>query len=116
VPADFSSLHLVIDCANGAAVARRPRPLRRHRRALTMLHDQPDGFNINEDCGSTHVEDLVAHVLALGADLGLAFDGDADRLISVDSTGTVRDGDDLMILFAGLVERDASAGDWSSRR
>jgi phosphoglucosamine mutase len=67
---------------------------------VTTLHDDPDGHNINEHCGSTHPDSLVAAVLAFGADLGLAFDGDADRLIAVDAKGQVRDGDDLMVLFA----------------
>jgi len=100
VPTDLSSLHIVIDCANGAASHVARELFATTGAKLTMLHDRPDGLNINEECGSTHPDDLVAHVLALGADLGLAFDGDADRLISVDATGTVRDGDDLMILFA----------------
>jgi phosphoglucosamine mutase len=65
-----------------------------------MIHDQPNGRNINENCGSTCVGDLVAAVKELGADLGLALDGDADRLIAVDHEGVVRDGDDMMVLFA----------------
>ena len=111
VPSDLSALHLVIDCANGAA-SHVARELFGHTGAtLTMLHDQPDGRNINENCGSTHIEDLVAHVLELHADLGLAFDGDADRLIAVDAAGHVRDGDDLMILFAlDFFERNALGG------
>ncbi len=100
VPSDLSGLHLVIDCANGAASHVAHELFGATGATLTMLHDQPDGHNINENCGSTHPEDLIARVLEEGADLGLAFDGDADRLISVDSTGTVRDGDDLMTLFA----------------
>ncbi|MGC1419243.1 MAG: hypothetical protein WA786_03875 [Acidimicrobiales bacterium] len=100
VPSDLSVLHLVIDCANGAASHVARELFGATGATLTMLHDQPDGHNINENCGSTHPEDLIAKVLEVGADLGLAFDGDADRLISVDSSGTVRDGDDLMTLFA----------------
>jgi phosphoglucosamine mutase len=111
VPTDLSSLHLVIDCANGAASHVAHELFAATGAKLTMLHDQPDGHNINEGCGSTHPADLVEHVLALGADLGLAFDGDADRLISVDATGTVRDGDDLMTLFAlDLASRDQLGG------
>ena len=111
VPSDLSGLHLVIDCANGAASHVARDLFAATGAQLTMLHDQPDGFNINEGCGSTHPQDLVAHVRALGADLGLAFDGDADRLISVDSTGTVRDGDDLMILFTkDLLRRERLGG------
>jgi phosphoglucosamine mutase len=99
-PADLSSLSLVVDCANGAAshVARELFASTGAR--FLTIHDQPDGRNINEGAGSTHVESLVEAVRVAGADLGLAFDGDADRLIAVDSEGTVRDGDDLMVLFA----------------
>lgn len=99
-PADLSSLSIVVDCANGAAshVAHELFALTGAR--VTMIHDQPDGRNINVDSGSTHVESLVEAVRAAGANLGLAFDGDADRLIAVDAEGTIRDGDDLMVLFA----------------
>jgi phosphoglucosamine mutase len=99
-PADLSSLSIVVDCANGAASHVAHELYESTGAALTFLHDQPDGRNINEGSGSTHVESLVAAVREANADLGLAFDGDADRLIAVDSEGTVRDGDDLMVLFA----------------
>jgi phosphoglucosamine mutase len=111
VPSDLSSLHIVIDCANGAASHVAYELFVTTGAELTMLHNSPSGRNINEMCGSTHPEDLVARVLELGADLGLAFDGDADRLISVDATGTVRDGDDLMTLFAlDFASRDELGG------
>ena len=111
VPGDFSSLHVVLDCANGAASALAPALLRASGARVSVIHDTPNGTNINEHCGSTHVEDLVASVRELGADVGLAFDGDADRLIAVDATGTVRDGDDLMVLFAlDLASRRALGG------
>ncbi len=100
VPADFSSLHIVLDCANGASSHVAHELFESTGARITTIHDQPSGRNINESCGSTHPEDLVAQVKSLGADLGLAFDGDADRLIAVDANGQVRDGDDLMILFA----------------
>ena len=106
VPGDFSSLHLVLDCANGAASHVAHELYEATGARVTIIHDRPDGRNINEDCGSTHVESLVAMVREHGADLGLAFDGDADRLIAVDAEGRVRDGDDLMVLFAlDLAER-----------
>ncbi len=108
VPGDFSSLHLVLDCANGAASHVAHELFEATGARVTIIHDRPDGRNINEDCGSTHVEGLVAMVREHGADLGLAFDGDADRLIAVDAEGRVRDGDDLMVLFAlDLAERTA---------
>ncbi len=100
VPGDFSALHVVLDCANGAASRVGPALLAATGARVSVIHDTPDGRNINDHCGSTDVADLVAAVRDLGADLGLAFDGDADRLIAVDATGAVRDGDDLMVLFA----------------
>jgi phosphoglucosamine mutase len=99
-PADLSALSIVVDCANGAASHVAHELYESTGAALTFLHDQPNGRNINEGSGSTHVESLVLAVRETNADLGLAFDGDADRLIAVDSEGTVRDGDDLMVLFA----------------
>ena len=111
VPGDISSLHVVLDCANGAASHVAHELFEGTGARITTIHDRPNGRNINEGCGSTHVEDLVAHVVALGADLGLAFDGDADRLIAVDANGQVRDGDDLMILFAlDFFERNTLGG------
>jgi phosphoglucosamine mutase len=100
VPGDISPLTIVLDCANGAASHVAHELFEGTGARITTIHDQPDGRNINERCGSTNVNDLVAAVLELGADLGLAFDGDADRMISVDSKGNVRDGDDLMVVFA----------------
>jgi len=99
-PTDLSSLSIVVDCANGAASHVAHELFVATGAKLLMIHDSPDGRNINEASGSTHVESLIAQVLSSGADLGLALDGDADRLIAVDAEGTVRDGDDLMVLFA----------------
>ena len=89
-------LVVVCDCANGAASAIAPSVLARVGVELHVLHASPTGTNINEDCGSTHPEDLMAEVLAARpADIGLCFDGDADRLIAVDGLGRVVDGDAL---------------------
>jgi phosphoglucosamine mutase len=99
-PANLSALSIVVDCANGAASHVAHELYESTGATLAFLHDRPDGRNINEGAGSTHVESLVSAVRDAHADLGLAFDGDADRLIAVDSEGTVRDGDDLMVLFA----------------
>jgi phosphoglucosamine mutase len=99
-PVNLSALSIVVDCANGAASHVAHELYESTGAALAFLHDLPDGRNINVDSGSTHVQSLVAAVREAHADLGLAFDGDADRLIAVDSEGTVRDGDDLMVLFA----------------
>ena len=87
MPADFSSLHIVLDCANGAASHVAHEIFESTGARITTIHDQPNGRNINQDSGSTHVEELAQRVLELGADLGLAFDGDADRLIAVDAGG-----------------------------
>ncbi|MHB1210219.1 MAG: phosphohexomutase domain-containing protein [Acidimicrobiales bacterium] len=100
VPGNISSLRLVLDCANGAASHVAHELFEGTGANVTTLHDHPNGKNINDHCGSTDVTDLRAKVLELGADLGLAFDGDADRLIAVDHEGHVRDGDDMMVLFA----------------
>ena len=100
VPGDVAALHVVLDCANGAASHLAEELFRAAGAEVSVLHNTPDGHNINEHCGSTHPDSLVAEVRRLNADLGLAFDGDADRLIAVDATGAVRDGDDLMVLFA----------------
>jgi phosphoglucosamine mutase len=97
---DLSGLHLVIDCANGAASALAPGLFESLGATVEVLNAAPNGRNINERCGSTHPEALAERVHHSHADLGLAFDGDADRLIAVDGHGNVRDGDDLMILFA----------------
>ncbi|MGD0692087.1 MAG: phosphoglucosamine mutase [Acidimicrobiales bacterium] len=111
VPADFSSLHIVLDCANGAASHVAHEIFESTGARITTIHDEPNGRNINVDSGSTHVDALKALVLELHADLGLAFDGDADRLIAVDAGGQVRDGDDLMILFArDFFERNVLGG------
>jgi phosphoglucosamine mutase len=75
------------------------------------MHDRPDGRNINAECGSTHPTSLAERVPAIHADLGLAFDGDADRLIAIDGHGNIRNGDDLMVLFAiDLEERHELGG------
>ncbi len=96
----LEGMRLVVDCANGAAFAAGPDALRRCGASVEVLSDTPDGANINDMCGSTHPEKLSTKVLELGADLGLAFDGDADRLVAVDHTGEVRTGDELLAVFA----------------
>lgn len=93
-------LRVVIDCANGAQSFLAPTVLSALGVELEVLHSSPDGRNINDGCGSTHPEDLQRRVVASGAQVGLAFDGDADRLLAVDETGAVVDGDHLLALFA----------------
>ncbi|HUA95285.1 MAG TPA: phosphoglucosamine mutase [Acidimicrobiales bacterium] len=96
----LDGLRVVLDCANGAATAVAPATFEEAGAEVTAIACAPDGTNINHQCGSTHPEALAAAVVSHGADLGLAFDGDADRLVAVDHTGTVADGDTLLALFA----------------
>lgn len=91
---------IVVDCANGAAYQVAPRILRELGAAVLAISNQPDGININKRCGSTHPEALMDAVIATGADLGLAFDGDADRVLAVDSSGRLVDGDQIMVICA----------------
>jgi phosphoglucosamine mutase len=96
----LEGVRIVVDCANGAASAFAPGVLADLGATVTSLFDHPDGTNINERCGSTDPSELASAVTASGADLGLALDGDADRVIAVDHTGNVVDGDVLLALFA----------------
>jgi phosphoglucosamine mutase len=96
----LDGLHVVLDCANGAASTVAPAVFESLGARVEVVFDQPDGVNINDGCGSTHPEALSSVVLERGASLGLAFDGDADRLVAVDHRGAVADGDTLLALFA----------------
>jgi len=91
---------VVVDCANGAATSAAPRVLRALGATVEVLHDEPDGTNINAGCGSTHPEDLRRAVVQQGADVGLAFDGDADRVLAIDATGRLIDGDQIIGICA----------------
>ena len=93
-------LRVVIDCANGAASEIAPEVLGRLNLNVTTIHNSPDGLNINRDCGSTHLPVLAASVVEHGADVGFAFDGDADRVLAVDAAGRHLDGDQLMAMLA----------------
>lgn len=108
----LQGLRVALDCANGAAHRVAPAVLRRLGAELIVLGDAPDGTNINDGCGSTSPECLAAAVVAGQADLGLALDGDADRLVAVDHLGRVVTGDHLLALFAAdLRSRGELAGD-----
>ena len=98
--APLAGLRVVVDCANGAASEIAPRVLERAGAQVIAIHDQPDGWNINDACGSTHLEDLIAEVLRTGADAGVAHDGDADRCLAVDAHGSVVDGDHILAILA----------------
>ena len=99
-PGALSTLSVVVDCANGAASQVAPEVLRRLGASVEVIGDRPDGTNINDGCGSTAPGDLQREVLARGADCGLAFDGDADRVLAVDHRGDLVDGDQLIAVCA----------------
>ena len=101
----LDKLHVVVDGANGAASDASPRVLRELGATVSVIHTEPDGCNINDGCGSTHMADLAAAVQELGADVGIAHDGDADRCLAVDATGNLVDGDQIMAVLA-LAMRD----------
>jgi phosphoglucosamine mutase len=108
---DFAGLRLVIDCAHGATYKVAPNVFRELGAQVTVLSAQPNGLNINENCGSTHMESLQAAVMAEKADLGIGFDGDGDRVLMVDHTGAIVDGDDLLFIIArDLQERGRLQG------
>ncbi len=96
----LAGLKVVIDCAHGASSGVAPRVLARLGATVTVLHADPDGTNINDGCGSNHPETLQAAVVARGADAGLAFDGDADRVVMVDADGELVDGDQILAVLA----------------
>ncbi|GAA1759105.1 MULTISPECIES: phosphoglucosamine mutase [Streptomonospora] len=100
VPHGLDGLRVVVDCAKGAASAVSPEALRRAGADVVTLHDDPDGLNINHECGSTHLDDLRAAVVGHGADAGIAHDGDADRCLAVAADGSVVDGDQIMGILA----------------
>jgi phosphoglucosamine mutase len=97
---DLGGMRIAMDCANGATYQLGPLVLRELGARVEAIGVSPNGTNINDGVGSTHPESLVAHVAATGADLGIAFDGDGDRVLFVDSDGAVCDGDDLLYVLA----------------
>ena len=99
----FDGMKIVLDCANGAAYKAMPTVLERLGAELILLGDKPNGININDYCGSTHMENLRLQVLKSGAAIGIAHDGDADRCLCIDERGDVIDGDHIMIICAKLM-------------
>ena len=97
---DLGGMHVVVDCANGATYQLGPLVLRELGALVDAIGVEPNGLNINDGVGSTHPESLSARVRETGADLGIAFDGDGDRVLFVDADGVVRDGDDLLYVLA----------------
>lgn len=105
VPVDLSGMRIVIDCAEGASYQTSVQTLTQLGADLIPLHTDPDGTNINSNCGSTHMGELQARVVYEKADLGLAFDGDADRLLAVDEHGNIVDGDKLLAICGNYMKK-----------
>jgi len=99
-PNSLDGVHVVVDCAHGAASAVAAQAYRRAGAEVVVLHAQPDGLNINDGCGSAHLDRLREAVLAQRAAIGIAHDGDADRCLAVDAAGEVVDGDQIMAILA----------------
>jgi len=97
---DLSGMRIVVDCAHGATYHVAPSVFTELGATVTTIGDEPDGFNINDGCGSTHPEALQREVLESGADLGIALDGDGDRVLMVDHKGELVDGDELLYVIA----------------
>lgn len=100
IDARFDGKYLAIDCANGSSSATAQKLFEKLGAKVDMLSAEPDGTNINDNCGSTHMENLMAYVREHGCDAGLAFDGDADRCLAVDEKGNLVDGDKLIAIAA----------------
>jgi phosphoglucosamine mutase len=112
-PSRLEGLRVVVDCAHGAAYRAAPEALRRLGADVIAVCAEPDGLNINHNCGSTYMDVVAAEVVAAGADLGIAHDGDADRCLAVDATGQMVDGDQILAILAlamrsqGALRRDS---------
>ena len=110
-PLDLSGLQVMLDCANGATFRAAPAIFERLGATVETIGTEPDGRNINEGCGSTHLEHLASAVAASEATIGFAFDGDGDRVLAVDGSGRSHDGDELIALIArGMAARGELPG------
>lgn len=104
VPVDLSGLKIVIDCAEGASSYTSVKTLRDLGADLIAIHTEPDGTNINANCGSTHMDEIKARVVSERANVGIAFDGDADRMLAVDENGKMVDGDEIMAICGNYLK------------
>jgi phosphoglucosamine mutase len=104
VPVDLSGLKIVVDCAEGASYYTSVQTLTDLGADLIAIHTSPDGTNINSNCGSTHMDELCARVVSEQADIGIAFDGDADRMLAVDENGKLVDGDEIMAICGNFLK------------
>jgi len=105
VSVNLSGMKIVVDCAEGASYYTSVEALRELGADVVAIHNNPDGTNINANCGSTHMEELQARVVYEKAKVGLAFDGDADRLLAVDETGKIVDGDQIMAIVGNYMKQ-----------
>ena len=105
VPVDLSKLKIVVDCAEGASSYTSVQTLKDLGADLIAIHTSPDGTNINANCGSTHMDELRARVVSEKADVGIAFDGDADRMLAVDENGNLIDGDVVMAICGNYLKK-----------
>lgn len=110
IATDLSGLRIVVDASNGAASYVGPAALRAAGAEVIVINASPDGLNINDNSGSTHPEQLQAYVKSVGADMGVAYDGDADRCLAVDAEGNLVDGDQIMGLLAIGMKEDGTLG------
>lgn len=104
VDADFTGIKVALDCANGSASGTAKKLFEGLGASCVMISDKPDGTNINKNCGSTHIEQLMKTVVEKKCDVGLAFDGDADRCLAVDDRGQLIDGDKLLAIFSKFMK------------
>ena len=104
VNVDLSDLKIVVDCAEGASFYTSVEAMKELGAEVIAIHNNPDGTNINANCGSTHMEELMARVVYEKANIGLAFDGDADRLLAVDENGKLVDGDQIMAIVGNYMK------------
>lgn len=104
VPVDLSSLKIVVDCAEGASHYTSVKTLQELGANLIAIHTNPDGTNINANCGSTHMDELRARVVSEKANIGIAFDGDADRMLAVDENGKLVEGDEVMAICGNFLK------------
>ena len=108
VDVDFSGLKIALDCANGASSKTAPAAFKALGAEVLVIHNTPDGININRDCGSTHMESLMQFVKDNGCDMGFAYDGDADRVLAVDKNGKSVDGDVIMAICGSEMKKSGS--------
>lgn len=108
IQTDLHGIKIVVDCAEGASYITSVETLKELGAEVIAIHNNPDGTNINSNCGSTHMEELCARVVMEHADLGLAFDGDADRLLACDENGKIVNGDEIMAIIGNHMKEEGT--------